>query len=1688
MQSTGSSKKPERLDLRGPAALAGLLLLISGQIRIASDVMPSAPPTKLAVWLTDKIHLAIPTIDNVLNGLPYLAAGALLLFFSLRKLRLLPAETPLPAEIAADARALRALWPWLAGSLGLFAILLWQINRLDDSGIMVAEWMIAPLLALIAAAAWDRQREVNLSPRIGRADLQWMLGLFLLTLVIGVYRLQGLPDSLMGDEGSFWTAARDIAKGQIAPPVFANGVYTFPVLSSVGQAWALRLFGVDLWGWRFSSVLAGALTVFPLYLLARDAFDRKVAVAANFALAFSPYFLAFARLGYNNIQALFITTLALYWLYLGARRYSMFYLLLAGCAAGFGFYTYFAARTTIVIALLFIAALWLTRRMKFRHAVLAGLLLMLGLALTAGPHFAYNRIHDPNGAVFKIFESLFFNTFNGRLFFSEEELTEVAPLFKIANNELFYHPRLYLILLARGLLRTLLVFQKPWLISEHFIASPLAGTIGVIFYLVGGGAMFKRLKEPRGLLMGLWFVVVIFSLSILNTVPPRHTHMVNIIPLLALFIGIGANILTNACAAALPRLARRKSSLLALSIAVFSLGGFYDYFVRMPARYAPQPDQIISWASLYARDEKLIYLYENQEDAERIHPYITTEFRPDISYESIPLTTFLADLQTFAGEGKTILFYPPQLAEKVEPVLANLWDERLIRRRFYNPDGIPLLSAGLNTPFTFERDRTVGQVLTESYLRPPLLVLFAVLLMLMGLAAFLPIAWTSRLPRPIEAIARWMNAPVEAAPPEEAEEAEAVAPLPTAAAETEPPAAPPEWAAAVFEPLVEGSKTKGSSIQIHAKSVKNQNGRDIYFHIHLPALRLREDWQIRIPPLALPAPALLAACVLAAVLGQILLAQRNYLPGVLLYALGAAALIFWARRHPAWKAALPNQVRIAPKAEIALALALLAVIAFSRFYDLHHRVYGLEADETKWTAQAWLSVLLKTDVGEFATMHYKPLPVDFWVRAGFLRVFGLSFLSARIESATLSLVAVIFLYLLVRRLTASPPTALLASTLYAFSYVELNASHQALHNTTLEPWMMAGLYLLILALQEKKRWQFQAAGGVLALGMLTYETFYPTVVTALVFLFGTALGELGKRRANLRQWLPRLLVTLWPIVVVYLTFTQPYLQARHGYHFGWLQKAAANGGGLGNALEFFLRNVGLLLKSVFVTVTLDDSLLRWNGPFVSPILLPFVVIGLTYNLLHLRRPLALFLPLWYLFNILPGPILLGSVWPRVLYTSLAPLMIWAALGLWVSFAALRPWLDREKVRLATPAFAGVLAAILVSNYIIFTQRIGDPTDRVKRRELADLTMSAAAQSDLLLLPYFPAQNDSVELENHVIFFSVGGAKNAGLEAVTFYQQVPYDELLLALWQNRDQGAVSVIFDKSALSLAEERRQVMNTVRACYPQAELAESGRFFDVYRLEAAGLESPRCYQAPPPQPVSPAAGAQFPAGATPVFEWSNPVGVVTGARLTIEQKSPNTYWIEAEEVFLQNGWYSASEFASGFTGSGFLLDNWQAGTAEYTLDIEQAGEYTVWVRSFKRRVNDQQNYLVVNGEVRPFAGNENVLNEWVWESVGTFDLPAGPAALALSRVYGQDEQYSVFIDAILLTPDPNQQPGEATLWKPAFSADLSDSATRFAMTEPLAAGQYRWSVRVFDGERLIDSWGERGISMPAVEFSVLP
>jgi 4-amino-4-deoxy-L-arabinose transferase-like glycosyltransferase len=720
------------------AALVGIVLLIPGQVLIARNPPNAAPSTLVGKWLNDVLHLGMVTIDSVLLGVVFVLVGGVLLGFALAGTRCSPANEEYPADKPPAIKFLFRSWPFILAGAAFYAGLLLKLGDLEN-GPASWLWFASLMIFLFTFGQWDRDRGVRLSPGLTRQDWTWLLVLLIGGFLVVTYRLQSWPDQLMPDEGIFGSTAADIATGIFNPSIFAQGVDTFPILSTFYQSSVMQLFGIDIWGWRFASVLAGVFSVIPLYLLARDAFNKRLAVISCIILLANPYFLVYSRLGYTNIQPVFLLAVTIYLLYTGLRKASYAYIFLAGCCAGFGFYTYFSGRSALIVVILFILLLWLTKRIGFRKSVITAAVFILGTGLVAAPHIVSGIRQNPDSMVFRIFLSLFNNAAYAGTFYPNSELVRFAPMVRLGENELFFNPGISLVLILRGFIQTLLPFQKSGMLwGQHYLASPLAGTLGAFFYVVGLVVALRHIKHSNYQLVLLWFFTIITILSALNTFPPREDHMVPAVPALALLIGFGLEAILGALAPVFNWVTKHSQVVLVLLLFPVVGSGLYDYFVTGP-RYFPQgPEDIMSWAGFNSDGETLLYVFDVPLRPDFV-PWAMYEFREDVNYEAFQMEEFIANIGSFEGSRKTVVFFPPEIDNTITPVLQAEWGNNLTRKVFLGKNGSPVLVAEMNTPFVFERDRTFLDTLPDAFHHALFSILLAVLVLLLLLVIFVPI-------------------------------------------------------------------------------------------------------------------------------------------------------------------------------------------------------------------------------------------------------------------------------------------------------------------------------------------------------------------------------------------------------------------------------------------------------------------------------------------------------------------------------------------------------------------------------------------------------------------------------------------------------------------------------------------------------------------------------------------------------------------------------------------------------------------------------------------------------------------------------------------------------------------------------------------------------------------------------------
>ena len=250
-----------------------------------------------------------------------------------------------------------------------------------------------------------------------------------------------------------------------------------------------------------------------------------------------------------------------------------------------------------------------------------------------------------------------------------------------------------------------------------------------------------------------------------------------------------------------------------------------------------------------------------------------------------------------------------------------------------------------------------------------------------------------------------------------------------------------------------------------------------------------------------------------------------------------------------------------------------------------------------------------------------------------------------------------------------------------------------------------------------------------------------------------------------------------------------------------------------------------------------------------------------------------------------------------------------------------------------------------------------------------------------------------------------------------YLHVAPEELLSSIDSNAtDYRKMEVIFDN------EQTEALAGTLQLCYPQGVLTK-GEYFSRFSLSNSALGQLNCSFAT--MKIEPEGDNSF--------SWEIKNGTTQRLEALCETRQTDLEWIEAENIPMANGWQTETNFAPGWSGTGFAMDNYGSGSLYTKLDTDLSHRSYIWVRYYKRESDQTPTYLTVNNIAYPIADvNEADLNVWKWERVGPVKFD-GAGELSINRKYTDDPQYfmAIFIDSLIITQDANFSPA-TDLWKP--------------------------------------------------------
>ena len=234
--------------------------------------------------------------------------------------------------LAQIGQGLRHLWPRPLSVVFSHLALVWLLASLYDT--RRAPWLALVVTGLAYANVWRFRKQVS--------PVFWIVtgALLVYTLYINAWWT-----SIVGDDYAFLNDAMlvlDQPWQSTADQVF-RGAFTYgshPYLTNILQAAFLKVFGMNNFAWRFSSIYVAVMSLPFFYGFLKCFVQQRLALVITVLLAGSHYLIAFSRIGYNNMQALFTTGMMLYLAAAALRSSGLRSYAVLGAVMGLSFYAF----------------------------------------------------------------------------------------------------------------------------------------------------------------------------------------------------------------------------------------------------------------------------------------------------------------------------------------------------------------------------------------------------------------------------------------------------------------------------------------------------------------------------------------------------------------------------------------------------------------------------------------------------------------------------------------------------------------------------------------------------------------------------------------------------------------------------------------------------------------------------------------------------------------------------------------------------------------------------------------------------------------------------------------------------------------------------------------------------------------------------------------------------------------------------------------------------------------------------------------------------------------------------------------------------------------------------------------------------------------------------------------------------
>lgn len=431
------------------------------------------------------------------------------------------------------------------------------------TGVTLA-WGVAFLFYLLAVVSprrvsWDWSRWW----RQHRREIVAAGGIVLLAFLLRAWRLETIPFTLGGDEGSQGLEALRVINGELHNP-FSTGWLGVPTMSFFFNSVSIRALGRTVTALRLPWTLVGTATVLVTFLLVRQLKGTRLALVTAAFLATYHYHIHYSRLGSNQVADPFFLSLALLFLYRGLDRRRLLDWVLAGGVTGLAFYFYAGARLTPIILVAVLAYLFICDPRRFWQQHRVGVLVAIGAFLiVAAPMIQYATLYpgDFNARLNQvgIIQSGWLEREVGIR--NESMITILFDQFRRAALAFNYYPD-----------RTVWYGLRQPLLGPFFGGLFLLGLIFATIRLLGANA--DRRLAP---MVAWWWGGMILG-GMMTESPPSSQRLITLaVPVCFLLAWILWELvqLVRKAVAHVPA-----DALLAIGVFVFAAGSFHTYFIE----------------------------------------------------------------------------------------------------------------------------------------------------------------------------------------------------------------------------------------------------------------------------------------------------------------------------------------------------------------------------------------------------------------------------------------------------------------------------------------------------------------------------------------------------------------------------------------------------------------------------------------------------------------------------------------------------------------------------------------------------------------------------------------------------------------------------------------------------------------------------------------------------------------------------------------------------------------------------------------------------------------------------------------------------------------------------------------------------------------------------------------------------